>query len=94
MELDPFRVLRVIEGLCMTNEPKDLDKYTSEEKLISQIYMIAHSAQPGSCHNVHDDWRNETLKTEQSLIDNNIISRWGEPEPDMSWPPFPGEESK
>lgn len=81
MELDSLRALRIIEGLCYLNDDEEGD--TSQGKLINDIYMIAHSAQPTCCTRVHKNWREDALKIEQKLVDMKIFKPWGEKEESM-----------
>lgn len=90
MELDPLRALRIIEGLCMVNEPEDYENPTPEENILMEIYTIAHSADSThSCAHVHEDWRIKALETEQKLINMKIFKPWGEKEEML---PFPGKK--
>ena len=60
----PIKALRVIDMLTCNDD-------FSDNKLLSTIYRVAHSAS-GICDNPHKDWREETNKLYKELGDENF----------------------
>lgn len=62
--------LRLIEGLCLCWENTSKTKLEVAEKIITDIYKIAHIN--GTCDNPHDDWQAEAIKLGEELKNAGI----------------------
>jgi hypothetical protein len=62
-----LKALQVIEALTT-------DDFVINEKLIDEIYKIAHVAL-GHCTNPHEDWKEELLDTHTKMVERGVISR-------------------
>lgn len=69
MKLDPIRALRIIEGLTV---------YEDDNKLIAEIYRIAHQAGSPDCSKNHPSWTDMALETEAGLVETKTIPPWNE----------------
>uniref|UniRef100_A0A6M3LMP5 Uncharacterized protein n=1 Tax=viral metagenome TaxID=1070528 RepID=A0A6M3LMP5_9ZZZZ len=64
-------VASTIQGKALLTIDHLLSKIDiGEDKLLNQIYMIAHSA-TGTCGNPHADWKRETAKLYKRLSRND-----------------------
>lgn len=67
--LDPIRALGIIEGMVM--------EMSDENKLMADIYMIAHQGRSPTCMDAHPDFEERALEIETMLVESGMISPWG-----------------
>ena len=65
------KLLETIEGLCIVFQNGDKSSSDRANKIIDDIYCIAHLA--SDCKNLHIDWRDKLNKIHDDLKKQGVI---------------------